>query len=167
MAINWLCCMPLRAVSCDRLRARRKGSDVAFRMAEKDNPMGWCFFKHPGGLNEHAENRAHLPGQSYERQVAGKDQNWVKVCVHGEYGSVRDGKPVYPQCAVLRKAMAGGQTLKRVQVSGTAKYRDMPGKNNYLHVAESLQYLLVGGGEARLLVKRENRGPRPAMAVME
>jgi len=25
----------------------------------------------------------------------------------------------------------------------------------------------VGGGEARLLVKRENRGPRPELAVME
>ena len=56
--------------------------------------MGWCFFKHPGGLNEHAENRAHLPGQYYERQVAGKDQDWVKVCVHRKYGHVRDGKPL-------------------------------------------------------------------------
>ena len=33
----------------------------------------------------------------------------------------------------------------------------MPEKNAYSPVAESLQYLLVGGGEARLLVQRENR----------
>ena len=44
--------------------------------------------------------------------------------------------------------------LKCVQVSGAAKCRDMPDKNDYLHVAESLQYLLVGRGETRLLVKR-------------
>jgi hypothetical protein len=44
---------------------------------------------------------------------------------------------------------------------------ERPEKNAYSHVAESLQYLLVGGGEARLLVKRENRGPRPELAVME
>jgi hypothetical protein len=29
--------------------------------------------------------------------VAGKDPDWVKVYVHGEYGYVRDGKPVYPE----------------------------------------------------------------------
>jgi hypothetical protein len=81
-----------------------------------------------------------------------------------------DGAPgliVHPQCAVLRKAMAGGYALKRVQVGGAAKCREIPDKNDYSHVAESMQYLLVGGGEPRLLVKRENRGPRPELAVME
>ena len=34
-------------------------------------------------------------------------------------------------------------------------------------LTESLQYLLVGGGEARLLVQRENRGLRAELAVME
>jgi hypothetical protein len=29
--------------------------------------------------------------------VAGKDPDWAKVYVHGEYGYVRDGKPVYPE----------------------------------------------------------------------
>jgi hypothetical protein len=90
--------------------------------------------------------------------------------VAGALSRLIDGAPgliVHPQCTVLRKAMAGGYALKRVQVSGAAKYRDMPDKNDYSHVAESLQYLLVGGGEARLLVKRENRGPRPELAVME
>ncbi len=44
---------------------------------------------------------------------------------------------------------------------------DTPEKNAYSHVADALQHLLVGGGEARLLVKRENRGPRPELAVMD
>jgi hypothetical protein len=44
-----------------------------YKLAEEDNPVGWRFFKQPGGLSEHAENREHLPDQYYERQVAGKD----------------------------------------------------------------------------------------------
>ncbi len=277
-----------------------------YKLAEEEHPEGWKFFKQPGGLSPEAENVGNLPDKYYQRQVAGKDPDWVKVYVEAEYGYVRDGKPVYPefrdsvhvqefelndrlpmyvgidfgltpaatfaqrtvlgqwrvhselvtedmgavrfsqelrrvmqekyrsmtfakitgdpagdvraqtdevtpfqilrkagvpatpaatndfikrresvagplsrlidgapglivhpQCAILRKAMAGGYSLKRVQVSGAAKYRDMPDKNDYSHVAESLQYLLVGGGEARLLVKRENRGRRPELAVMD
>jgi len=90
--------------------------------------------------------------------------------VAGALSRLIDGAPgliVHPQCVVLRKAMAGGYCLKRVQISGEAKYRDMPDKNDYSHVAESLQYLLVGGGEARLLVQRTQRGARPQLAVME
>ena len=44
-----------------------------------------------------AENRENLPPNYYERQIAGKDEDWVKVYVHGDYGFVRDGKPVYPE----------------------------------------------------------------------
>ena len=64
------------------------------------------------------------------------------------------------------RAMAGGYSYKRVQAGGAAKFRDVPDKNGFSHVAESLQYLLVGGGEARLLVKRPHSGPRAELAVM-
>ncbi len=80
-----------------------------------------------------------------------------------------DGAPgmlVHPACRLLRKAMAGGYSYKRVQAGDAAKFRDLPDKNGFSHVAESLQYLLVGGGEARLLVRRPQSGPRPALAVM-
>ena len=276
-----------------------------YRLAEEERPEGWRFFRQPGGLSPLAENREHLPDQYYERQLGGKDPDWVKVYVHGEYGYVRDGKPVYPEfkdsghvqefeltdklplyigidfgltpaatiaqvtpsgqwrvhselvaedmgavrfaevlgrvmhdtyrgftfaritgdpagdiraqtdettpfqilrakgipahpaatndfikrreavagpltrlvdgapgllvhpnCRVLRKAMAGGYSYKRVQAGGAAKFRDVPDKNGFSHVAESLQYLLVGGGEARLLVKRPHSGLRAELAVM-
>ncbi len=80
-----------------------------------------------------------------------------------------DGSPgllVHPSCRVLRKAMAGGYSHKRVQAGGAAKFRDVTEKNGFCHVAESLQYLLVGGGEARLLVKRPHSRPRAELAVM-
>ena len=68
-----------------------------YKLAEEDRPEGWMFFRQPSGLSAEAENREHLPDGYYERQVAGKDPDWVKVYVHGEYGFVRDGKPIYPE----------------------------------------------------------------------
>lgn len=270
-----------------------------YKLAEEKKPEGWRFFRQPSGLSADAENRKHLPPNYYERQVAGKDPDWVKVYVHGEYGFVRDGKPVYPEfkdsvhvqdfellpntplyvgidfgltpaatiaqrtpmgqwrvvgelvtqdmgavrfaevlrrtledeyagydiakvtgdpagdtraqtdettpfqilrangipavpactndfirrresvavacsrlidgsagllvhprCQLLRKAMAGGYSYKRVQVGGEERYRDVPDKNHYSHVAESLQYLLVGGGESQNLLRVKTRSPQ-------
>jgi hypothetical protein len=49
-------------------------------------------------------------------------------------------------CLTLRKAMAGGYSLKRIQVSGQERFRDVPDKNRFSHPAEALQYLAVGEG---------------------
>ena len=59
--------------------------------------------------------------------------------------------------------MAGGYSDKRVQAGSAAKFRDVPDKNGFSHMAESLQYLLVGGGEARLRAK--TRSPRTKAEV--
>lgn len=277
-----------------------------YKLAEEIKPEGWHFFAQPSGRAENAENTENLPDDYYKRQVAGKDEDWIKVYVDGEYGYVREGKPVYPeyrdnihtkefdiipslpmyigidfgltpaacfaqktamgqwrvhselwtedmgavrfaellraamqerypqmtfasitgdpagegraqtdettpfqilrkagipalpaptndftkrresvavclsrlidgeaglivhpQCKLLRKGMSGGYNYKRVQVSGDEKFRDMPDKNIYSHVAESLQYLLVGAGEARTLVRREPVGRRQAYAISD
>ena len=277
-----------------------------YKLAEEVKPEGWSFFRQPSGLAENAENRANLPPNYYERQVAGKDPDWVKVYVHGEYGFVRDGKPIYPeykdsvhcqefslmlnmpvyigidfgltpaavfaqktamgawrwhselvtedmgakrfaellraamherypgmtfaqisgdpagegraqtdettpfqilraagipaspaptndftkrresvaaalsrmldgqpgllihpQCNVLRKAMAGGYNYKRLQVTGEERYRDVPDKNMYSHVAEAAQYLMVGAGEAKTLVRRDRPVFRQATAISD
>lgn len=59
-------------------------------------------FKQPSGLSEDAENLEHLPGgrQYYLRMMemarrTGKDDSWINVHVHGQYGFVVDGRPVY------------------------------------------------------------------------
>ena len=60
------------------------------------------------------------------------------------------GRPalvIHPRCKVLRKAMNGGYCYKRVASSGSEKFRDKPDKNKFSHVAEALQYLMVGEGE--------------------
>lgn len=68
-----------------------------YKLAEEVHPQGWEFFKQPSGMSTAAENRDNLPKDYYERQMAGKDEDWIKVYVHGEYGFVRDGKSIYPE----------------------------------------------------------------------
>jgi hypothetical protein len=60
------------------------------------------------------------------------------------------GRPalvIHPRCKVLRKAMNGGYCFKRVAAAGDERFRDKPDKNSFSHVAEALQYLMVGEGE--------------------
>lgn len=79
-----------------------------------------------------------------------------------------DGKPgltISPKCANLRKGMAGAYCYKRLQVSGDERFHDVPDKGRFSHVCEAAQYLLVGAGEGRQLVRsaHDNR-PRPVRA---
>jgi hypothetical protein len=60
------------------------------------------------------------------------------------------GRPalvIHPRCRVLRKGFNGGYCFRRVNVSGSDRYRDEPDKNEYSHVHDGLQYLMVGEGE--------------------
>jgi hypothetical protein len=67
-----------------------------FMLSEGDVPQGFQFFKQPGGRTPEAENLQNLLLGYYDRLVHGKDPDWVKVYVDGEYGFVTEGKPVYP-----------------------------------------------------------------------
>ncbi len=79
-----------------------------YRLFEKEKNKGYTLFKQPGGLreldgkyvpNEIAENIAHLPGgfEYYLKQVAGKSKEWIKVFLLAQYGTISDGKPIYPE----------------------------------------------------------------------
>lgn len=279
-----------------------------YRLAEEEKPDGFKFFSQPAGDGPDAENISNLPPGYYTRAQAGKDGEWVKVYVRGEYGFVQDGKPVFPEfreklhfsdlgyverwplhigidfgltpaaafgqvsptgawrivdelvtenagakqfgemlvaklrrdypggtigsitgdpagsargqgdsektvfdllnaamskanlrarpassndftlrreavaqamtriidgdaglvfgpnARVLRKAMAGGYRYKRVQVSGSDRYQDKPDKNSFSHIADALQYLMLGGGEGRVVVKMEGQGQSRTMS---
>ena len=66
-----------------------------FKCAEQETPEDWEFFSQPSGLSPAAENIAHLPKNYYRRIMAGKDEDWIKVYVHGEYGFLIEGQAVY------------------------------------------------------------------------
>lgn len=72
----------------------------------------WKFFQQPSGLSDDAENLenlnqppnfASLPlhvrrdlGRGYYRRIVqGKDQEWIRVYVDGQYGNIKAGLPVY------------------------------------------------------------------------
>lgn len=67
-----------------------------YKLAEEETPKNWEFFSQPSGEHPDAENTQNLPADYYERIKAGKDDDWIKVYVRGEYGYVTEGKPVYP-----------------------------------------------------------------------
>lgn len=75
-------------------------------------PDTWHFFSQPGGmievkdssgevtgykLNPKAENLKNLTPDYYPNIVKGKGRDWVNVYVLNKLGSLRDGKPVYPE----------------------------------------------------------------------
>ncbi len=68
-----------------------------YRVFEEERPAGWEVFHQPSGLSPEAENRENLPPTYYEDMMQGADEDWIRVYVHGEYGFVRDGKPMYPE----------------------------------------------------------------------
>ncbi len=68
-----------------------------YKLAEEQRPTGFAFFSQPSGMSDAAENIPNLPAGYYDRQIAGKTEDWIRVYVHGEYGFVQDGKPVVPE----------------------------------------------------------------------
>lgn len=79
-----------------------------YNWAEQETPQDYAFFHQPPAIlrtnngyvpNPKAENiRNHTEGYKYYLgQVAGKSEEWIKVMLMGQYGTVMDGKPVYPE----------------------------------------------------------------------
>jgi len=66
-----------------------------YNVFEKTRPEGWSIFKQPSGLSAHAENTLHLPKNYYKNLARGKDEMFVRVYVHGQYGYLVSGRPVF------------------------------------------------------------------------
>lgn len=68
-----------------------------FNLFEENLPKNASIHHQPSGLSDEAENIENLPANYYTNMMLGKDPEWVKVYVHGEYGFVSDGLPVFPE----------------------------------------------------------------------
>jgi hypothetical protein len=80
-----------------------------YKLAEEERPQTWSFYRQPGGMyrneageylpNPDAENIFNLPGGYgyYLQQVPSKTEDWINVFLLGNYGSTKDGRPVYPE----------------------------------------------------------------------
>ena len=63
------------------------------------SPKEVALFKQPSGLSAKAENLENLPGGQdyYKKMATGKDPEFVKVYIHGDWGFVSDGRVVYTE----------------------------------------------------------------------
>lgn len=80
-----------------------------YKLAEEHVPENWEFFRQPAALiqdddndwipNPAAENVKHLTaGYDYWiNQLGGKSKQWVRVYVEGKYGTIMEGRQVYPE----------------------------------------------------------------------
>lgn len=80
-----------------------------YRLAEEERPKGFEFWAQPPALikrgpadyvpNPAAENvQNHELGYEYWlRQLPGKTDEWIKVYILGQYGTVLDGRVVFPE----------------------------------------------------------------------
>ncbi len=67
------------------------------RKADDDDAGNVELFKQPSGRSPEAENLPNLSPNYYANLMAGSDADFTRVYVDGQYGYVRDGKPVYPE----------------------------------------------------------------------
>ena len=78
-----------------------------------------------------------------------------------------DGRPglvLCPNATHIRKALAGGYHYQRIKVSGAERFADMPQKDEHSHIADALQYALLGAGEGHL--PRRPNLQRPEYSLM-
>lgn len=68
-----------------------------YRLFEENCPDNYSIYHQPGGTDDDAENIDNLPPLYYHNMQSGKDPEWVNVYVHGKYGFISDGKPIYPE----------------------------------------------------------------------
>jgi hypothetical protein len=68
-----------------------------YSLFEEDRPDGFSLYHQPSGIDGEGENLRNLIPGYYHNIMQGKDQEWINVYVHGKYGFIADGKPVWPE----------------------------------------------------------------------
>jgi len=91
-----------------------------------------------------------------------------REAVAGTLTRMVDGKPrlmIARDCVKLRAAMSGKYNFRRVAQQGDV-FSDSPNKNEYSHVAEALQYVMLGLGEGgEVVTQRDQRIVRPVVVT--
>lgn len=77
-----------------------------------------------------------------------------------------EGQPglvICPNCIHIRRALGGAYHYRRIRVAGGERFHDAPEKDSASHVADALQYALMGAGEGRPLRTRQLTLQRTAL----
>lgn len=125
----------------------------------------------PAGMAEDARDETAfdlLTAAGLKADPAYTNEFSVRVeTVNAQFRRLERGEPgilIHPDCKTLRRACIDGYRYRKLKIVGE-RYSDQPDKNQYSHVAEALQYVLLGGGEGKAMVKRTDRRPNARAAV--
>jgi hypothetical protein len=100
-------------------------------------------------FREHGMIVRPAPNPQNQRSVRWEAVNGVLMRRSSE-GSRPSSLLVDPRCTTFITGMSGGYFMRRIRVSGE-RYADEPEKNQYSHVCEAFENLLLGGGEGKLV----------------
>jgi hypothetical protein len=124
-----------------------------------------------GSAKDGSENTAFdlLKGASLIAKPANTNELSTRIeVVNAAFRRISDGEPgllIHPECKMLRRACIDGYRYRKLNVMGN-RYAEDPDKNEWSHVAEALQYLLLGGGEAKVIMPRSRKsGDLPKYAI--
>lgn len=156
--------------------ARRFARLLRGELAQRFPGWRWRIFGDPAG-DTRAQSDESTPFQMFraeglEIRPASTNDPTVRIeAVKEMLLQMVDGRPRFlcsPDCTTLKAAMDGGYVFRRLQVSGE-RYADEPEKNKYSHVADALQYMAIGAGEGRSVLRgREDKpAPRQVQSVGE
>jgi hypothetical protein len=99
---HWWYTLAERDITNEKNRQMIQSTDEAEAMLRAKGVLApdqklFSFYTQPGGRSGGAENLRNLRPGYYEFLSAGKDQDFIKVYVDGEYGFVMDGLPMFPE----------------------------------------------------------------------
>lgn len=121
----------------------------------------------PSGMARDARDETAfqlLAAAGIKAQPARTNEPSIRIeAVNKAFRTMSGGQPsllIHPRCKVLRRACIDGYQYLKLRVVGD-RYADQPNKNPWSHVAEALQYHLLGLGYGAALVRGQPRGPRP------
>jgi hypothetical protein len=153
----------LRELVTENMGARAFARLLKSSMATWFPGFDYAVFGDPAGENlEQSDDMSPFKVMWAEgvRVVAAPGNNdWVlrRDAVDELLRRMVDGRPSFlvdvDKCPVLGAALSGAYAYPRLQTS-IERYADRPLKNQFSHVADALQYLVLGGGEGRVLLQR-------------
>jgi hypothetical protein len=110
------------------------------------------------GFREHG--MLVLPAPNPQNQLSVRHEAVNSVMMRRSQSGRASSLLVDPRCVTYITGMCGGYFMRRIRVTGE-RYSDDPEKNQYSHVCEAGENMLLGGGEGRSVTM----GHAPARAV--
>lgn len=89
----------IESVECNDAAYHVFNRNTDFQQAYCKTHTNIALFKQPSGLSRKAENKRFLRENYYTNLARGKDPEYIKVYINGDYGFVMDGRPVYHEYA--------------------------------------------------------------------